>query len=132
MNIFIQAFNTLLYKPLFNALILLYEYLPGRDFGIAIIVLTILVRILLYPLMVRAIKSRKALSELQPKVKEVQEKFKDDQKRQMEEITKLFKQGQEIYYSDIMEKLNLDYDTIVKACEKLEKKDIIEGIEDDS
>ena len=92
MNIFSQTFNTLLIKPLFNALILLYEYSPGRDFGIAIIALTILVRIALYPLMVRAIKSRKALSKLQPKVKEVQEKFKDDQKKQMEEITRLYKE----------------------------------------
>ena len=42
MNILTQAFNTLLYQPLFNALILLYNYLPGNDFGLAVIILTFL------------------------------------------------------------------------------------------
>jgi YidC/Oxa1 family membrane protein insertase len=67
MDLLISAFNTILYQPLFNALVLLYEYLPGHDFGIAVIALTVLIRFLLYPLMVQSIKSQKALSELQRK-----------------------------------------------------------------
>jgi YidC/Oxa1 family membrane protein insertase len=70
-------FNTVLYRPIFNALVLLYEFLPGRDFGVAIIVLTVIVRILLYPSTVKSIKSQRALQDLQPKIKEIQSKIKD-------------------------------------------------------
>ena len=73
MGFFISVFNLILYQPLFNALILLYQYLPGHDFGIAVIVLTILIKIILYPLGAKGVKSQKALSSLQPKIKEIQE-----------------------------------------------------------
>lgn len=91
MDFFINSFNTILYQPLFNALVFLYQYLPGRDFGIAVIVLTIIIRIVLFPLMAKSIKSQKVLSELQPKIKEVQQKYKDDKEKQTKEMMALYK-----------------------------------------
>ncbi|MEA3344068.1 MAG: YidC/Oxa1 family membrane protein insertase, partial [Patescibacteria group bacterium] len=82
---------TILYEPLFNALILLYKYIPGHDFGIAVIILTILIKFLFYPLGVNMIKSQKALSELQPKIKEIQEKYKNDKEKQVKETMDLYK-----------------------------------------
>jgi YidC/Oxa1 family membrane protein insertase len=90
MNILIEIFNKVLYQPLFNALALLYNFLPGNDFGIAVIILTVLIRLALHPLMSQSLKSQKAFSELQPKIKEIQEKFKDNQQKQTEEILKLY------------------------------------------
>ena len=81
MNALIQIFNTILYQPLLNALILLYHYLPGKDFGVAILILTIIIRLILHPSSVKAIKSQKALSSLQPKLKELQRKYKNDQEK---------------------------------------------------
>lgn len=91
MDFFISAFHTILYQPLFNALILIYQYLPGQDFGIAVIVLTILIRVALYPLMVKSLKSQKALSELQPKIQEIQQKYKDNKEQQSKEMMVLYK-----------------------------------------
>jgi len=91
MSFFISIFNLILYQPLFNALILLYQYLPGHDFGIAIIVLTILIKIILYPLGAQGVKSQKVLSEIQPKIKEIQEKFKDDKEKQARATMELYK-----------------------------------------
>lgn len=91
MQLLVQAFNTILYQPLLNILILLYEYLPGHDFGLAVIVLTILIKVIFYPLGVKAIKSQKALSTLQPKIKEIQEKYKDNKEQQTKEIMGLYK-----------------------------------------
>lgn len=91
MNIFIQAFNLVLYQPLFNALVLLYLYLPGHDFGIAVIVLTILIKLILYPLGSQAIRSQKALSAIQPKMKEIQQKFKNDKEGQAKAMMELYK-----------------------------------------
>lgn len=89
-ELFINLFNTILYQPLFNALVLLYEYLPGHDFGIAVIVLTVLIKIIFYPLGIQAIRSQKVLSELQPKIKEIQEKFKDDKEKQGRAMMELY------------------------------------------
>lgn len=90
MDLFINAFNAILYQPLFNALVFLYQYLPGKDFGVAVIVLTVLIRVALYPLMAKSIRSQKALSELQPKIKEVQQNFKDDKEKQAKAMVELY------------------------------------------
>lgn len=91
MDFLINSFNILLYQPLLNLLVLLYIYIPGHDFGIAVIVLTLLIRFLFYPLGIKAIKSQKALSELQPKVKEIQERCKGDKEKQAKEIMELYR-----------------------------------------
>jgi len=56
----------------------LYEYLPGRDFGMAVIFLTLFTRIISYPLSTQAIKAQKTLNEIQPKLRQIQEKYKND------------------------------------------------------
>jgi YidC/Oxa1 family membrane protein insertase len=90
MSIFTNTFNLILYQPLFNALLLLYQYLPGHDFGVAVILLTVLIRLILYPLMVQSIRAQKVLSELQPKIQEIQQKFKDDKEKQTREMMALY------------------------------------------
>lgn len=84
-------FNEALYRPLFNALVFLYNIIPGHDFGIAIILLTILIRIILSPLTYKSIKSRRDLSTLQPKIKEIQKKYKNKEE-QSREMMKLYKE----------------------------------------
>jgi YidC/Oxa1 family membrane protein insertase len=81
MDLFIAIFNELLYRPLFNGLVWLYNVLPGHDLGVAIIILTVIIRLILYPLSKKAIKSQKALAELQPQIKEIQKKYKDRQEQ---------------------------------------------------
>ena len=90
MEFLINAFHLLLYQPLFNALILLYQFIPGQDFGVAIIVLTILIKILLYPLTSKAIQFQKTLIEIQPKIQELQQKFKNDKEKQVKEMMALY------------------------------------------
>ncbi|MBD3282527.1 MAG: membrane protein insertase YidC [Candidatus Portnoybacteria bacterium] len=82
-------FNEILYRPILNALVFIYNNIP--DFGIAIILLTILIRFVLYPLSYKSIKSRKELSKLQPKIKEVQKKFKEKEE-QTKELMKVYKE----------------------------------------
>lgn len=87
---FINVFNLALYQPLFNALVLIYQYLPGKDFGVAVIVLTVIIRLILYPMMAKSIKSQKMLSELQPKIQEIQQKYKNDKEKQAKETMALY------------------------------------------
>jgi YidC/Oxa1 family membrane protein insertase len=87
----VDIYNLILYQPLFNILILFYQYLPGKDFGVAVILLTVLIRLILYPLMAKSIKSQKILAEIQPKIREIQQRFKDDKQGQAKEIMALYK-----------------------------------------
>jgi len=88
---FVNIFDVFLYWPLFNCLVLIYNYLPGHDFGLAIICLTILIRFILYPLSVKALSSQKALQRLQPQLKEIQEKYKSDKEKQAKETLELYR-----------------------------------------
>jgi YidC/Oxa1 family membrane protein insertase len=85
----IEIFNALLYQPMLNTLIFLY--LNIKSFGIAVIVLTVFVKILIHPLNKKAIETQKKITELQPKMKELQEKYKDDQQRLAIEVMSLYK-----------------------------------------
>jgi len=91
MNLIIYLYHILLYQPLYNSLVLLYHYLPGHDFGLSIIVLTLLVRLILYPLMHSSLKSQKAMSALQPKLQEIQKKYKGDLTKQSQAIMELYR-----------------------------------------
>lgn len=97
-----QFFNLIFYQPLFNLLVILYKYIPGHDFGIAIIALTIIIKIALYPLGNWAIKSQKAISEIQPKIKEVQEKYKNDKEKQTKEIMALYQKEKVNPFSSLL------------------------------
>lgn len=91
MEILTTIFNELLYRPLFNVLVFFYNVIPGHDFGVAIIILTLIIRLILYPLSQKAIKSQKVLSELQPKIKEIQKKYKNKEE-QAKEMMKFYQE----------------------------------------
>jgi YidC/Oxa1 family membrane protein insertase len=74
-----------------NSLVLLY-YVFFSNFGLAIIVFTVLVRSAMIPLTVKQSKSMKAMTSLQPKMKEIQEKFKGDRQMINTETMKLYKE----------------------------------------
>jgi YidC/Oxa1 family membrane protein insertase len=85
------AFTEVLYRPIFNVLIGIYNILPFHDIGIAIIILTILIRVILYPFSFKALVSQKKLQELQPKIKEVQSNTKDNKEEQAKRLMELYK-----------------------------------------
>ena len=92
-------------NPLYFAVswvIVTFHSLLGYVFGknshgsikwsLAIIGLVVLIRIILIPLFVKQIKSQRALTALQPHMKEIQKKYKDDRQKQSEEMMKLYKE----------------------------------------
>jgi len=84
------AWNTLLMNPLINALLLLTNLLGGQ-FGLAIIVFTIILRLVTIPFTLRQLQSTKAMQEMQPRMQEIQKKYKDPKRRQQETM-KLYKE----------------------------------------
>ncbi|MEM6997310.1 MAG: YidC/Oxa1 family membrane protein insertase [Patescibacteria group bacterium] len=84
--------EALVVKPIVNVLIAIYALIPGHSFGLAIILFTILARVLLYPIVKRQLHHSKALRELQPEIQEIKKKHKDDRTAQMMAISALYKQ----------------------------------------
>ncbi|HEY4525186.1 MAG TPA: YidC/Oxa1 family membrane protein insertase [Candidatus Paceibacterota bacterium] len=87
-----SVFHALIYDPIYNGLVFLVDIVPSHDIGIAVIVVTILVRILLFPLSRRAIKAQMAMKEVAPDVEALKQKHKDDAQKQTQAIFALYKE----------------------------------------
>ena len=84
-------FHNFVYQPFYNILVFLYNVIPGQDFGIAIIVMTIALRLALMPLYSKQVRSQKQMQELQPKIKELQKEHKNDKEKQTKELMAFYK-----------------------------------------
>lgn len=87
-----ELWNSLILNPMLNSLIVLYSVLFS-NFGLAIIALTIIVRLLTYPLTSRQLRSTKALQTLQPKLQELQKKYAKDKAKLQREMVKLYREA---------------------------------------
>jgi YidC/Oxa1 family membrane protein insertase len=87
-----NIYNTILVAPLLNLLVLFYNFL-GQDIGLAIIALTVLIRLILYPSFKHQLESQKKLSEIQPKLQEIKDKHKDDKEAQSRAMMDFYKQN---------------------------------------
>jgi YidC/Oxa1 family membrane protein insertase len=87
-----SIFNEVLYRPIFNLLIGIYNVLPYHDIGIAIILLTVIIRVILYPFSLKAIRSQKKLQDLQPKVRQIQTEHKANKEEQAKKLMELYKE----------------------------------------
>jgi YidC/Oxa1 family membrane protein insertase len=85
-------FNTFIVQPIFNILTLIYALLPGHNFGVAIIVFTILVRLALWPLVKKQLHSTKKMRELQPELREIKKRTKGDRAKESELTMALYKE----------------------------------------
>lgn len=86
-----SVLKTILYKPLFNALIFLVWLIPGHNVGLAIIVLTIIVRFILLPSSLKATRQQKRMQELQPEIQALQAKYKNDRQKQSQELMAFYR-----------------------------------------
>lgn len=82
--------QTILYQPMFNGFVALYNIIP--DVGVVIILITIIIKIILYPLNKKAITAQKSMSELQPKMEAIKTQYKGDQQKIAQETMQLYKE----------------------------------------
>ena len=87
-----DIWNMVIVQPMINSLVLLYSYL-FLNFGLAIIAFTILVRAVLIPLTVKQSRSMKMMTAVQPKLKELQERHKNDRQRLSSETLKIYREN---------------------------------------
>ncbi|MSQ25354.1 MAG: membrane protein insertase YidC [Dehalococcoidia bacterium] len=92
MEAFSLIWNEGVTRPMANGLVFFYAIL-GSNFGLSIIFFTLVTRVLLYPLTIKQLRSTRAMMAMQPRMKELQAKYKDDKASQSREMMKLYKEA---------------------------------------
>lgn len=82
-----SIFDLIIVQPIFNLVMALYTIIPGHDFGIALIIFTIIIRIVMWPLVVKQLHQVKAMRKLQPELKQLKKKAKGN--KQLEGVMSL-------------------------------------------
>ena len=86
-------FHTVFYNPIYNALVALVALVPGSDVGIAIIILTIGIRLLLLPFSLSAARTQRAMKVIEPKIKALKEKHKGNKDQEAIETLALYREA---------------------------------------
>jgi YidC/Oxa1 family membrane protein insertase len=86
------GFSAIIYRPFYNGLVFLVGVLPTHDVGLAVIILTIIVRFILFPLSRRAVQAQLAMKKIGPEVEKLKEKYKDKPEEQGRAIFALYKE----------------------------------------
>jgi YidC/Oxa1 family membrane protein insertase len=87
---FTTIFNTVLVYPIFNLLALIYAFV--NDFGLAIVILTIIIRAIVWPLVTKQLHSQRALQELQPELQRIKKEAKGDKQLEGKLTMELYKE----------------------------------------
>ncbi len=86
------VYNSFIFDPLYNTLIGMFTVVPWIDAGIAVMLLTIIVRLILYPLSKKAVLTQVRMQEINPKLSEIKEKYKNDSQEQAKQTLALYKE----------------------------------------
>jgi len=84
-------FNTIVYNPLYNGLIILMNAIPWADVGVVVIIFTIIVKLILFPLAQKSVKTQVAVRSIDPELKRIREKYKNKKEEQARKTMDLYK-----------------------------------------
>jgi YidC/Oxa1 family membrane protein insertase len=88
----VYLYQQIFYRPIFNLLVFFYDTAAFHNLGFAIILTTLLIRVILYPLFHKGAKQQMLMQRIQPKVKKVQEEHKGDTQKQSEALMAIYKE----------------------------------------
>jgi YidC/Oxa1 family membrane protein insertase len=86
-------FHAVFYNPIYNALVALVSFIPGGDVGVAVIIITIAIRLVLLPFSLSAARTQRAMRHLEPKLSELKVKHKDDKEKEALETLALYREA---------------------------------------
>ncbi len=98
----VTLFNTYVYQPILWLLVFIYQNLSFHDLGLAIVILTVLVRLVLLPIFYKGAKDQTIIQKIQPHVKKIQLDHKDDKEKQAKELMALYQKHQVNPFSSIL------------------------------
>jgi YidC/Oxa1 family membrane protein insertase len=90
---FTYIWHTIFFDPIYNTLVFFIDTIRNGDVGLAIIATVVVVKMLLLPLSIKAAKTQKIMREIEPKMKELKERLKDDKEGQAREMMLIYKEA---------------------------------------
>lgn len=87
-----NLFDIILVQPIFNILLFIYGIIPGHDFGVALILFTILVRLLMWPLVRKQLHQTKVMQALQPEIQKVKKRTKGNKQLEAQLMMELYRE----------------------------------------
>lgn len=87
-----SLFDTLIVQPIFNILLFIYGVIPGQDFGIALIIFTILVRLVMWPLIKKQLHQTKLIRKIQPELKKIKAKTKGNKQLEAQMMMEMYRE----------------------------------------
>lgn len=95
-------FHAVFYNPIYNALVALVSFVPGGDVGVAVIVLTVVIRLILLPFSLSAARTQRSMKVLEPRIKELKEKHKGDREKEAVEMLSLYREARVNPFASIL------------------------------
>ena len=92
-TMFLILWHAIFFDPIYNLLIFILDHVPGGDVGIAIVILTVLIKVVLLPLSLRAAKTQHAMRTLEPELASIKEKHKGDREKLARETMGIYKKA---------------------------------------
>jgi YidC/Oxa1 family membrane protein insertase len=88
---FNNIWHTVFFDPVYNSLVFFIDLIPKGDVGLAIIATVLLVKTILLPISIKAAKTQKLMREIEPQLKEIKEKYKDNKQEQAQAMMALYR-----------------------------------------
>lgn len=85
-------FTTFIVQPLFNLLVFIYAILPAHNFGLALVIFTIIIRLLMWPLVKKQLHQAKGMRKLQPEIKKIKQATKGNRQKESQMLMELYKE----------------------------------------
>lgn len=85
-------FDTFVVEPVFNLLVIIYGLLPGHNFGLSIIIFTVVVRLLMWPLVKKQLHHARDMRKMQPEIKRIKQTTKGDRQKESAMLMELYKE----------------------------------------
>ena len=99
---FSYLFNTVLYNPIYNLLVFLINVIPGGDVGLAVIFLTIIVKLVLFPVSLTAVRTQMKMKLIEPELRKVQEMYKDKREELAKKTFEIYRDNKVNPFSSII------------------------------
>lgn len=88
---FSALWHNFFFDPVYNTLVFFIDVIPRGDVGLAIIATVVVVKMILLPLSIRAVKTQRIMREIEPKLKEIKEEYKDDKEAQARAMMEVYR-----------------------------------------
>jgi YidC/Oxa1 family membrane protein insertase len=97
-----SLFHTLFYNPIYNALVAFMALIPGGDVGVAVILVTLIIRLILLPFSLSAARTQHVMKRLEPQLKELKERHKGDKEKEALETLALYREAKVNPFASIL------------------------------